>query len=278
MRRLPIKEALLWIVFSVFLVSGSAFVGVLYYFHHLELRKNDLSYQVVAIVQTGPYRDFFRTNYFAEILNLSIDKPVNLFSFDSIKGEMSLLQNPLFKGAKIRKMKPGTIIVDYVPRIPKAFINDLSNTGLDEEGVLFPFKPFFSPKKLPEIYLGKVSASLKWGDSLVKSEKGKFAMKVFAFVCKFSRELGISCKSLDLSRADETSLGKRQIVVRLEESDSESARHSWLLRLSPEGYEQELARYNVLREQMRSDDAFEEKAWLRVVDFRVPYVTFVEEL
>ncbi len=39
-------------------------------------------------------------------------------------------------------------------RTPYAYIGEFANTAIDKEGYLFPFRPFFTPKNLPILYIG----------------------------------------------------------------------------------------------------------------------------
>jgi hypothetical protein len=267
--KLPLRRALVYIVLITFLVSGTTGVSIWYYFYLKKLRIQDASYHVVAIVQAGPYKETLRTTYLAELLDLSIDRPTNLYQLNVKNKKDKLLASPLIKNAEIAKLKPGTLLIDYSPRIPVAFLGDFTNTALDEEGFLIPFKPFFSPKKLPEIYLGNMD-EIKWGHT-IEGKRGKLGMKFFTFFSTFCKKEGLILKTIDVTQAEALSFGRRQIVLEFEDSGD-----MWILRCSLENYENEIARFIVLREHVQSlERSCSEGKDFRVVDLRIPQLAFL---
>ena len=153
--KLHLRKALLWILLSVFFITGSSAAALVYFQYVREKQKLDPANNIVAIVQTSSDVEGLRTVYLAELLNLSVDRPTNLYSFNSKEARQKLLSSPLIKDANVRKIRPGTCHVDYTLRKPIAFIGDYTNTAIDANGVVFPFKPFFTPKILPSLYLGE---------------------------------------------------------------------------------------------------------------------------
>ena len=83
--------------------------------------------------------------------------------------------SPLIKKASIKKIPPGTLYIEYQMRVPLAYLGDYTNTALDEEGYLFPFSPFFTPKKLPIIYLGLQQDDAQWGMTLKQDQRLQLA-------------------------------------------------------------------------------------------------------
>src|SRR5690606_28774117 len=108
------------------------------------------------------------------------DHPKNLYSFNTEEAVQKLLHLPVIKEAKIRKIRPGTIHVDYALRKPIAYLADYSNTAIDASGTIFSFKPFYTPKKLPEIYLGEEEEDkpLVWGN-IVEGERKELAFALY---------------------------------------------------------------------------------------------------
>ena len=153
-------------------------MGWLYFLHLKERRMQDDQYRIVAIVQSTPQADSLKTAYLAEILDLSLDRPANLYQFDSDEGVLTLLSNSLIKEASIRKIHPGTLLISYQMRTPVAYVGEYANTVIDEEGVLFPFRPFFTPKRLPVLYLGIDDEKCKWGNCLKEEPSLKTAFSI----------------------------------------------------------------------------------------------------
>src|SRR5262245_27517132 len=136
--QLPLRRALLWIAVITCLVSGSTGAGIWYYLHVKKIRMQDDAYRIIAIVQSGPQKETLRTVYLAELLSLSVDQPTNLYQFHLETAKKKLSASPLIKSAEIKKMKPGTLLIEYTSRAPVAFLGDFTNTALDDEGFLIP--------------------------------------------------------------------------------------------------------------------------------------------
>jgi hypothetical protein len=261
--KVPLKKALLWIFFSALAVSGSTWLCFLYYQHVRDLHANDDTFKIVAIVQTSSQQEILKTVYLAELLDLSLDKPVNLYSFNTKDARRKLLSNPLIRQANVKKIRPGTVYIDYALRQPVAFLADFTNTAIDVDGYTFPFKPFFTPKKLPEIFLGlleRAEVSLNkekiWGES-IKDKHMLLALSVLDYISTNYRLESLHIRRIDVSRAFAPSCGQRQIVIALEDQiEKEMNGKSILfilpriLRLSSKDYEQGLANYKILRSEL----------------------------
>lgn len=292
--RISLKKALLWIFFSTLLISGSSFLAFFYYLHVKESRSSDDKYRIIAIVQTCPEKECLKTIYLAELLDLSADRPTNLYQFKTKESEEKLLACPLIKQATINKISPGTIHVDYSLRIPLAFLGDYTNTAIDKEGYAFPFKPFFTPKKLPKIVIGEFESEGEalWGKQ-IKGKHAELAFTLFNEINKRCCNQHCSLVFLDVSKAYLPSYGQRQIVVMLEDREERIANQRSqlyirprILRLSTENIPEQIANYLVLRSYLRQqergdilDDSREVvTAKEVVVDLRIPELAFIAKI
>lgn len=298
-KMLPARKAIFWIFASLVLISGSVSLSFIFFNHVRQWRANDDKFRVVAIVQTGPEREALKTEYLAELLNLSVDQPTNLYHFNSKEAVQKLLLSPLIKEASVKKILPGTVYIDYTVRKPIAFLGDYTNTALDEEGVVFPFKPFFTPKKLPEIYLGiatrpEAAAVGKrlWGIPM-KEGRAKLALSLLKKICKHCCDSTCHVVKIDVSKAFASSYGQRQIVVVMEEQMEKKqgdrlvlCYFPHILRLTKENFLQELASYNNLKPYLRQQHAFQNNesalgeichADPIVIDLRIPQLAFVKK-
>lgn len=270
-KKLPLSHACLWILLSILLVSGIAFMGWLYYLHVKDLRLNDDQYRIVAIIQKSPQKESLKTMYLAQLLGLSLDQPTNIFKFNSKKGEKKLIASPLIKAAKIQKIRPGTLYIDYQIRTPLAYIGNYSNAAIDQEGFLLPFRPFFTPKSLPTIYLDENRQNISWGISLKNSPDFDLALKVLERLEPLTRQ-NILVTRIDVSQAFEENLGKRQIVVLLEEPLNQY--HKTCLRLNAEHYAQNLVNYMTIRQKMPTNHTNHKG---KIIDFRISHLAFIKE-
>lgn len=257
--KIPFHKALLAIFLSVCVVTGTSLVGVLVYKHVVEKQRSDPSNNIVAVVQTSPDAEGLKTAYLTEVLGLSVDRPVNLYSFNAKEAQNALLQVPIIKEAKVRKILPGTLHIDYTRRRPIAYYKDYTNTAIDAEGVLFPFKPFFTPKRLPEIVTGQILEGDIWGTKI----ENKWMDLAYAFL-KLSPEYlddksVLSC--VDVSHGFAVSDGQREVVLTLEDRivrvvDGQSVLcvYPRIVRFSPDNYHAQLANFVALRAFLREKE------------------------
>lgn len=278
---IPLSRAWIIIFLSTLLISGLAWMGWLYNLHLKEKSMHDEQYNIIAIVQSSQQKESLKTLYLAELLNLSIDKPMNLYQFNVRQGIKNLLACPLIKEAKIKKIKPGTLHVDYTMRVPIAYLGDFSNTAVDQDGYLFPFTPFFTPKKISTILIGTEMIGNVWGKNIVEKERWHLALQVLQEVEKLSDEF-IFIKQIDVSHAFAESYGKKQIVVVVEENLNGQVKPIFL-RLHTEDYKHGLANFFVLRKNLIKKESpanldlvvsKKEKPSPIIIDFRIPGLAF----
>lgn len=252
------------IVGSLFLTSAFGFT-IFRGYRHLCLKKlTDKGYFIDTIVQTGPEKGAFLTVFLSQVLDLSIDKPQNFFLFDEKKAAQKLLSIPMIQSATVRKERPNRVYIDYSIRQPIAKIGDFTNIAIDLEKKLFPLTPFYSPKRLPEFYLG-----IKEYKQELSGKEIDLAFSVFAAVAKVHFEREVFIEQIDVSNAFSSSYGKREIVVVLGEEKTKI-----YLRLSPRGYLSEINNYLSMNKQLQtcSNSNIDQ-----VVDLRISKLAYVEE-
>ena len=290
-QRLSLKAALSWVLLSTLLVSGCA-GGALWYYHYLQhLRFQDPRYQIVAIWQTSTDQEALKTTYLAELMHLSLDRPTNLYRFHAKEAQKNLMKSPVIQHATVRKIKPGMVAVTYKMRQPVGFLKDFTNAAVDEQGVIFPFKPFFTPKRLPEIYLGvqegKLDSVLDWGMSLQNSEeraeRWSLAKQVLQSVQTAVPQREWAVQRVDVSLAFSGSEGQRQIVVVLEQQGlvaEENLLIVHMLRLPVEEYRQGIAKYLRLRKHWEQQEALaqEQKKGSLIIDLRLEQLAFLQKI
>jgi len=286
--KIPLPKALLTIAVSTCLIFGSCFFSFLYYKHLKDKRRSDPSFQIVAVVQTSADAEGLKTAYLTELLDLSVDRPQNIFSFNTQEAKQKLMSVPFIKMAHITKIRPGTLHVDYTLRKPIAYYADYLNTAIDAEGILFPFKPFFTPKNLPEIITGEDISPDIWGKKIT-GEKIDLAFSVLALTAQNSDDK-MSVRRIDVSNAFASSNGKRQIVITLEDriirvidGDAVLCVYPRVLRLSTENYKQQMTNYTTLRSYLREQDRVNplsikgkvQQAKPTIIDLRLSDLAFI---
>lgn len=251
----PLK-AVSWIVGSIYLIVGGSFKTVQLYREYQELRASS-AYYLCRIMQTGPQKEALKTTYLAELMRISANHPVPYDEFDTDLAHKQLMASPLIREASVKLLGHDTIFVDYTIRQPIGWLYDYENTAFDEEGVPFPISPFFSPKKLPEIYLG--IASIQFGKPLA-DRKIQLALTLL----KLLEQLPLQTKRIDVSKAFVESLGQREIVMVLDEQG-----FTKYLRLTPKNFSQELGNFLELRKSLTPTQ--------QVIDLRIPQLAYIED-
>jgi hypothetical protein len=247
------------VVGSLFVTSAIGFTGFRIFRGSIADKMVHSKYEIQSIIQTGPEKEALPTIYLAELLNLSRDLPQNYFTFDEKKAEKRLLTSPVIEKAIVKKIKPNTIYIDYEVFRPIALWGDNSNLAIDEKGHVFPIEPYFSPKRLPEIYFGKQE---------IEREKLEIALAILIYFDKRSTFEETIIKMIDVSEALHESFGKREVVITLEEKGQ-----TWYLRLTPHKFPEELNNFITLKRSYMTSSKGK-----KVVDLRLAKVAYVEEV
>lgn len=300
---LPLTHALAWIVASTLPVSGGGYALIR---HHMKTRAHesvDPAFAIRSMIQTGPQKEALKTEYLAELLGLSSDRPVSAKTFNLRSAEERLLHSPLISQGSVKLIPPNTLYVDYTVRQPIAWLEDYENVVVDREGYPFPFNPFFSPKNLPSIYLGLDSFGTspadpdkpfaQWGISL----SGKYfslALNILNIVTAPEVEGQFCVKRIDVSNAYAESYGTREIVLMTEDfivqrEVGKDVQFCFprILRLSTKNYPRELGRYLKLRQQLLEKEkkglSLSEGGMMmgrqkeKIIDFRIQKLAFIED-
>lgn len=268
-KRLKFAEALWTIALSIILFSGIP-AGIIFGFrYHQKSRRENNQFVISKLVQTGPVKEALKSEHLEELLALSIDHPKNIYSFDLKEARQRLLNSGVIEEAHLFIEFPDTLVVDYIAREPIAYISDYQNLVVDRHGTFFPLTPFYTPKILPNIYLGMKLSQLNYGTQ-IGDEKLKVALEIFQYFQErnFSKQ---KIKTIDVSQFRANSLGKQEIVVHLFEELGKKDYQRYL-RLSPTNYLEELDHYISLKQMSMVEDF--------IVDLRLlpnAYLTPIKE-
>ena len=295
--KMPLVHSLMWIVGSTFVISGSFHFGLNYFIHRKYLPSNKPSDFISFLIQTGPQKEVLRTEYLCQLMDLSKDKPKKVSSFDVKIAEKKLLTSPLIQEANVKVIKPSSVYVDYTVRQPVAKIHDFENLAIDKEGYPIPMYPFFPPKNLPEIFLGaecfpeclEGKLLIDWGKP-IEGALAEISLDLLQKLQPFAKDL-FKIRRIDVSKALDESLGKREIVVSLEnelhidlDQDPFSSIH--LLRLSTKNYAKELGNYLELRKKVLEEEIISlrlelpsQRSFLKekIIDLRIDQLAFIRD-
>ena len=174
--------------------------------------------------------------------------------------------------------------------------------GIDRDGFIFPIAPFYSPKNLPEIYLGlppfnspadaEERAGGAWQTPL-ENKYFRLAQEILRNLDEAPWREGMRLKRIDVSSAFSGSAGQREIVIYTEEEViiRENEREivcifPKILRLPVKDYPQQLGNFLTLRRTMLEDyqrqlakSHFTQSPVQfapRMIDLRIPQLAFVQ--
>jgi hypothetical protein len=275
------------LTFFVFAIWQTAFI-------YKKIKVKNPKYNINQILQKEG--NILKNGYLAEILDLSIDdkknkdKNKNIYLFDKKEALKKLEKNPFIKKAFIKKIKPSSIYIDYILREPIALIEDFKNIAVDKDRYIFPLKPFLEKKDLPRIYLEEKDLLEKKDvfENPVNNKKMDLALHILKF-CDFD------IKRIDVSSAFLKSLGKREIVLKIENailvSTEENKNVKFIfpifLRLNKKKYKEQLANYVFLNKKMIKDYKRQIKFMknapkvirfsAKCIDMRIPNLAFIDE-
>lgn len=286
------RQGLSFLIGSMLFTLGISLSGYAIWNKWRLQRLQDDHYHIVSIIQTGPEKEALKTSYLAELLDISRDRPVSLYAFDIRQAEKKIRACPLIAQAALRRLAPGTLYIDYTVRKPIAWLGDYQNIGLDREGYLFPIAPFFSPKHLPEIYLGLPPFEGNWQLSLQNNHL-RLAFEILQALDSAPWQEGMRLTRIDVSNAFASSYGQREIVLLTEEELSIRVGEKEvlclfpkILRLTTKGYSQQLSNFLALRRQMLEDYKRQINVLQfasspvrfspRIVDLRIEQLAFVQ--
>ena len=125
-----LKTAFRWILLSTIIVSGIPWIAVISYNYVVRMRGQDPRYGIVAIAQNAERQESLKSSFLSELLQLSIDRGANLYSFDLVEAKNRLLNFPCIKAATVKRIPPGIVAIDYVLRKPVAFLSDFCKTAI----------------------------------------------------------------------------------------------------------------------------------------------------
>lgn len=263
-KKIPFKKAIGYVILSVFIIWGSLFLTWVVHREIVKARSANPRYNIVAIVQSCPQKERLEAWQLAEILDLSRDKPQNLYAFDPKAARERLLACPVIKKAQVRRHPPSIVHIDYQVRKPYALLADFSNVAIDSDGYLFPIRPYFTPKKLPELALGLQDIAY---NKPLESKEANLAFSIFK-VIEESFPKSYRIQTIDTHNAYHKSLGLQEVVVVVENKTK-----TQYLRMSPRTYKEALKQFLLLEATF---DKINPQSPEQIIDLRCPNIALVK--
>lgn len=137
---------------------------------------------------------------------------------------------PAFSRARVWRLLPGTLGIEYTLRTPQAALGGVRNVVFDSTGELFFLLPFFAPKKLPLVVLDipQVATLEELQKATTPSEEMKLALRMIPALSSFAARHKLFLERIDLSKRNHPNIFRREIVITFSSQLSRKAAYLYL--------------------------------------------------
>lgn len=151
----------------------------------------------------------------SELLHLDTGTPTSLFSISPKMMRQRLVTFPAIRQARVWRLAPGTVGIEYALRSPVATIAGLKNVAIDEWATAFFLFPCYAPKHLPTLVLpvGEVFTLREAQKRLYEMKETKIAMKLLEMANETAKPRNMTVELVDLSLLRQQSLFRRELVL-----------------------------------------------------------------
>lgn len=218
-QRASTKRSVLRELLTIVIVS-SCFWGALFgalWWHNSQQhhRQSDARFVLKRLASRSTTPDRLPLGVLTELLDLNSETESSLFAIHPDTARQRLLACPAVANARVWRLLPHTLGVEYALRPPVATIAGLKNVGVDRYGTLFFLFPFYAPKHLPSLVLPIQSVK-----SLSEAQRAVYLAKETPIALRLLERLQqvvgprhIIVESIDLVHLKEHNVFRREVVV-----------------------------------------------------------------
>ena len=109
-----LKKALIFIFVVTFIMSGGSAFFVFFYKYQREERSHSHKYQVKHLIHKTSQTKRLTLSHLEEILDLSVDKPLSIYSLNLNELEERLNKYPVIQNASIHTIYPDSLYIEYL--------------------------------------------------------------------------------------------------------------------------------------------------------------------
>lgn len=120
---------------------------------------------------------------------------------------------PAFAGARVWRLLPGTLGVEYTLRTPVASLGGVRNVVFDKKGTFFFLLPYFAPKKLPSICFDLPPLTTLEELQRASSVEMTLALRMLSALTTFAAKHTLTLERIDLSKKNHPNIFRREIVI-----------------------------------------------------------------
>ena len=135
-----------------------------------------------------------------------------------------------FSHARVWRLLPGTLGVEYTLRTPVASLGGLRNVVFDKSGTLFFLLPYFAPKKLPSVLLDLPQSSTleDLQKEIAVSKDMGLALHMLPALSSFAEKYKLFLERIDLSKRNHPNIFRREIIVTFSPQLSKAGEYLYL--------------------------------------------------
>ena len=213
------RTSLLSALFKIIGVScclwGAFFAAWWWHHRQQEERKNDPRFLVKRVAARPTTQDRLPLGVLSEILNLTSSSSVSLFTLEPSAAQKQLLCCPAFAKAKVWRLLPGTLGVEYALRTPAATLAGLKNVGIDGTAAVFFLFPYYAPKKLPAIVLpiGDLKTLSEVQQRVRRIKETGIALKLLERITPMAASHHLAVDLVDMTSFHQQNIFRREIVL-----------------------------------------------------------------
>lgn len=215
----PKERSVLHELLTIVTVS-SCFWGALFgalWWHRVQHqhRQSDERFVLKRLASRSTTQDRLPLGVLSELLDIQAEKPCSIFALDLDTARRRFLSCPSVAHARVWRLLPGTLGIEYGLRSPVATIAGLKNVGIDRYGTLFFLFPFFAPKRLPALVLPIEPAKdlLEVQRAVRLAKETPIALKLLERIQEVVGPRHIVVDSIDLVHLREHNVFRREVDV-----------------------------------------------------------------
>ncbi len=213
-----LRTAVLRVIVVSSLFWGALFLALYWQKRHREERAHDPRWTVHRIASRPLTQDRLPLSVLAELLHLNADHAQSLFSFRPAEVALGLQECPAIEKARVWRLLPGTLGVEYALREPIALLAGVKNVALDASGKLFFLFPFFAPKRLPAVVFPPGSRTTPLSlvalqRSVLSSDVSSSALDLVRQLAQIGEREHLFLDLVDLSQINHPTLFRREVTI-----------------------------------------------------------------
>ena len=215
----PQQRTLLHEVMTVVTISScfwGAFFGAFWWHSRQQQRRqSDERFVLQRLASRSTTQDRLPLGVLSELLGVDACSRPSLFAIDPGGACRQLLACPAISQARVWRLLPCTLGVEYALRPPAAAIAGLKNIGIDRYGTAFFLFPFYPPKRLPVLVLPMRPAKTlsEAQRSLRLSKELPIALRMLERIQQAASSRHIIVESIDVAHLGEHNVFRREVVV-----------------------------------------------------------------